>query len=95
MKHTDEIEGIRVKITDPYTLELVTESPTEYKQRIHKILKRNTSKDEIIQEVLKFKQTGFCSFVPNIAGFMVDAGLLGPDHDKYLNMLIEVIEEMK
>ena len=95
MKYTDEIKSIRKQITDPYTLELVTESPTEYKQRMREILEDNTNKDEIIQEVLHFKRTGFCSFVPNIAGFMVDVGLLGPDHDKYLGLLIEVIEEMK
>jgi hypothetical protein len=92
---SDEIKSIRKQITDPYTLELVTESPTEYKQRMRDLLEGDTSKDEIIQEVLHFKRTGVCSFVPNIAGFMVDAGLLGPDHDKYLNMLIEVIEDMK
>ena len=95
LKYTDEIQSIRKQITDPYALELVTESPTEYKQRMREILEDATSKDEIIQEVLHFKRTGFCSFIPNIARFMIVAELLGTDHDKYLDLLIEVIEEMK
>ena len=95
MKYTNEIESIRKQITDPWTLELVTESPTEYKQRIREMLQGDTSKDEIIQEVKNLKRTGVCSFIPNIAGFMIDAGLLGKDHDGHLDMILEVIAEMK
>ena len=95
MKYTNEIESKRVKITEPYTLELVTESPTEYKQRVREMLEDNTSKDEIIQEVKNLKRTGHCSFVPNIACFMVYAGLLGKDHDGRLDMILEVVQEMR
>jgi hypothetical protein len=93
MKQTNEIESKRVKITDPYTLELVTESPFEYKQKVKELLETSGSKDEIIQAVMDLKNTGACSFIPHIAGFMVDAGLLGKNHDGHLELLLQVISE--
>ena len=95
MKNTNEINTTRKMITDPYTLELVRESPAEYRQRMAEMLKNNDDKDEIIKAILDLKNTGTCSFVPFIAGFMIEAGLLGQEHDKNLGILIEVIEETK
>ena len=89
-----DIKSIMVKITDPYTIELVMESKNEYKERVRTTLAEyNTSKQEIIEAVYSFKKSGFCSFIPNIAGFMVRVGLLEKDGKDKLDMVIEVIEE--
>lgn len=88
----NEIETKRVMITDPYTLELVTESKAEYKERVTEMLENSSVQDEIIQAVRSYKRSGYCSFIPNIAGFMVDAGLLDDPQRTKLDMVLEVIE---
>ena len=95
MKQTNEIESIRVKITDPYTLELVTESPTEYKARVRERLEDCSDVKQILDAVTSFKECGMCSFIPNIAGFMVDVGLLDPNSKDRIDLVIEVLQEVK
>ena len=92
MKHNNELQSIRVMIDDPDYM--YTESPFEYKQKVKELLETSGSKDEIIQAVMDLKNTGACSFIPHIAGFMVDAGLLGEYHDEHLKLLLQTIEEI-
>jgi len=91
MKHNNELQSIRVMIDDPDYM--YTESPFEYKQKVKELLETSGSKDEIIQAVMDLKNTGACSFIPHIAGFMVDAGLFGKNHDGHLELLLQVISE--
>ena len=95
MKQTNEIESIRIKITDPYTLELVTESATEYKARVRERLEDCSNVKQVLDAITSFKKYGMCSFIPNIAGFMVDVGLLDPNGKDRIYLVIEVLQEEK